>query len=399
MRIAMLAPPFVRVPPQAYGGTERIVSYITEGLVGRGHDVTLFASGDSVTKAKLVSIYPEALGLDGTKKDDVYRPLLHISKCFEHQKEFDLIHAHTQYLGLFMASLSTTPVVHTWHGTYFPGEVPEINRQVLSTFKSQNYISISNSQRGGMPELNYIDTIYNGIDISQYSEKENSQKDYLLWVGRATPKKGPLEAIMVAKKLGIKLIMAASVEPANQEYFETVIKPEIDGTKIVFVGDVDAKALNDLYGNALCTLYPISWHEPFGLVMAESMACGTPVIAYNVGSVSEIVRDGITGFIVNEGPVMGAFRGSLQSVREMNLDFSIKDSSLRSADSPQNPSPMPPLYSWIIKKTGLEGLIEAVSRIGEIDRASCRKQVAEYFTIDKMVIGYENAYQKVLGNK
>lgn len=339
-----------------------IVSLVTEGLVARGHDVTLFASGDSETRAKLVSIYPQALGNDGTKKGNALWPLLHYIECFRRQDEFDLIHSHAQYLGLFLADFARVPIVHTWHGSYYPDEAPEDKRAVLATFPQAALISISNNQRGGMPTLNYIDTVYNGIDIGKYAFVKEPQGNYLLWVGRIVEKKGPLEAIEVAKKLQIPLKLVAAIDPIDRQYFEQVISPHIDGKLITHYGQLSRAEVADLYGNALATLFPISWHEPFGLVMVESMACGTPVIAYNIGSAAEVVNDGETGFIIDDGK------------------------SGRGGD-------------WKIKKKGIEGLIEAVKRIREIDRASCRTRVEREFTSDIMVDRYTKVYERMIHQK
>lgn len=347
MKIAILAPPYLSVPPQGYGGTEMIVSMLTEGLVKRGHDVTLFASGDSKTSAKLVSVFPKALGNDGTKKGDALSPLIHYLKCFREQDGFDLIHSHAQYLGLFFAEFARVPVVHTWHGSFYPGEAPEEKRAVLAQFPKQPIISISDNQRGGMDGLNYVSTVYNGIDLSQYPYKEKSEGKYLLWLGRIVEKKGPLIAIQVAKKLNIPLKLVAAIDPVDRPYFEQAIQPEIDNKLITFMGEIPRGSEAELYGNALATLYPISWHEPFGLVMAESMACGTPVVAFDIGSVAEIVKDGETGFVVPSA-------------------------------------------------AGMEGIAKAVASVGSIKRADCRKRVEEYFTSDVMVTGYEAAYHSLL---
>ncbi len=346
MKIALLAPPYLSVPPKGYGGTEKIVSLLTEGLVSRGHDVTLFASGDSRTKAKLHSIFPQALGNSGLTKGDALLPLLHYHECVKKSGEFDIIHSHAQYLGLFALQSIKTPVVHTWHGSYYPGEVPEEKRQVLSAFKDARYISISNNQRGGLPELNYLVTVYNGIDMSLYPFIEKPAGDYLVWVGRITEKKGPLAAIQTAKKLNMKLVLAAAVDPVDQQYFDSVIKPEIDGVHIRFTGEIGHDELIGLYGNAIATLFPITWHEPFGLVLTESMATGTPVVAYDSGSVPEIVVHGKTGMIV---PV----------------------------------------------EAGVDGLARAVDHAKALSRTDCFTHVKDHFSKEHMVEGYEAVYKQI----
>src|SRR3989338_819155 len=347
MKIGILAPPSLSVPPKAYGGTEKIVSLLADGLVDRGHDVTLFASGDSQTRAKLVSVYPEGLGNSGFNKDLPYLPLIHYRECFRRADEFDIIHNHAQYLAMFQAEFSKTPVVHTIHGSYYPGEIPKEKRRGLETFKHFNFISISENQRLGMRELNFAATVYNGIDISQFEYVEKTKGEYLLWVGRIVEKKGPLPAIETARKLNLPLVIAAAIDPADRAYYENEIKPLIDGKQVSFIGEINHETSSGLYGNAICTLFPITWHEPFGLVMVESMACGTPVVAYNCGSFPEIVEDGKTGFTVDT-------------------------------------------------ESGVGGLVHAVREIDRIQRGDCRARVVENFSKEKMVADYESVYKKIL---
>lgn len=350
MRVALLAPPYLSVPPKKYGGTEKIVSLLADGLVEKGHDVTLFATGDSQSRAKLISVFPQELGNSGFKKDDGLLPLIHYKECLRRQKEFDIIHNHGQYLAMPLCEFSQTPVVHTIHGSYYPGEVPEEKRKVLEFFKNHRFVSISDNQRGGMPDLNFVATVYNGIDTNQFKYTEKPRGDYLLWVGRIVAKKRPWEAIETAKKTGIPLVIAAAIDPADRLYYEKEIKPHIDGKFINYIGEINHDTSEGLYGNALCTLFPITWHEPFGLVMVESMACGTPVVAYNIGSVPEIVVHGKTGFVVEE-------------------------------------------------ESGLDGLAHAVREIGNIQRGDCRAHVLAHFTKEKMVGGYIEVYKRVLGIK
>lgn len=358
MRIAQLAPPWLSVPPDAYGGTEIVIHSLTEGLVKKGHDVTLFASGDSKTSAKLSFVYEKALGNSGYNKKEPLHPLLHYIECFDRAGEFDIIHNHAQYYAMFLAHLVKTPVVHTVHGSYSPEYTPEEKIHTLKRFKNHNFVSISNSQRNDLPDLNYRATVYNGIDTSGFTFSDK-QGDYILWIGRITSKKGPVEAIKVARELDIKLKIVGAIDPIEQEYFEKEVKPLIDGDLVRFDGEVKGGNKIEYYRNALLTIYPIHWNEPFGLVMAESMSCGTPVIAYNQGSVPEIIKDGKTGFIVDsQAPGRGDF---------------------------------------IIKKTGVEGLVEAVKRIGEIKRQECRDHIVNNFTLDRMVDGYEAVYKQVLG--
>lgn len=348
MKIALLAPPYLSVPPKAYGGTEKIVSLLADGLVERGYDVTLFATGDSLTKAKLVSIFPDGIGNSGLVKNSPFLPLLHYEYMFKHAGEFDLIHNHAQYMPMFLADFVKTPVVHTMHGTMYHGEIPEDKRKTLLNFKHQRFISISQDQRRGFPELNFVGTVYNGLNVSEYNYVEKNRGDYLLWVGRINKKKGPEDAIEAAKILNKQLVLAAAIDPVDMPYYEVEIKPKIDQKNVYFVGEILHSTVDKLYGNAYATLFPISWHEPFGLVMIESMACGTPVVAYNAGSVPEVIKDGKTGFVVDPD-------------------------------------------------SGVDGLVHAIRETDRIQRGDCRSRVVENFSKDKMVEGYIEVYKKILG--
>ena len=364
MKIAQLAPPWLSVPPKGYGGTELIVSYVTEELVKRGHDVTLFASGDSKTSAKLFSVFDKAIGNSGELKNQPLNPLLHYIECFQRADEFDIIHNHAQYYAMFLADLVKTPVVHTIHGSFSKDDVPqEEKRQTLRKFKNHNFVSISNSQRRGLESLNYVATVYNGIDMSEFSFSDR-KGSYLCWMGRVTEKKGPVDAVETARVLNMELKLAGTVDTIDREYCDHIFYPLIAKDKhqlLEFREGINRREKNDLYRNAICTLYPIHWEEPFGLVMAESMACGTPVVAYNRGSVPEILRDGLTGFIIDPDDKDRLGKGS-----------------------------------WIVKKQGIEGLVEAVRRIEEIDRKNCRKHVGDNFTVEKMVDGYERVYDQLI---
>jgi len=362
MKIAQLVSPWLSVPPKGYGGTELIAHYITEGLVKKGHEVTLFASGDSQTLAKLHSVFPKALGNDGLLKAHPLNPMLHYIECFERAGEFDIIHNHAQYLAMFLAHLTKIPVIHTIHGSFTKEDVPDDDRrQTLSKFKNHNFTSISNSQRKGLPGLNYVATVYNGIDLSEFEYSEE-KGNYLCWLGRVTAKKGPVDAIEAAESLGMELKIAGAIDPTDRPYFEKSVKPLIDKSTLVsFREEIKREEKGTLYKNALCTLYPIHWEEPFGLVMAESMACGTPVIAFNHGSVPEIIKDGVTGFIID----------SDNEEREGKGGF-------------------------IIKKQGVEGLVEATRRIKEIDRKACREHVEKNFTVNRMVDNYEGLYKEII---
>lgn len=375
MKIALLAPPYLPVPPPGYGGTERIVNQLTEGLVKRGHDVTLFAAGDSTTSAKLVPIVPKALGNTGTLKDHALIPMAAYTECFSRADEFEVIHNHAQYYGVILADLVKTPVVHTLHGTIAEGEVPEEKRRTLRQFADHHFVSISNDQRRGIPELNWVATVYNGTPVETYPFVEDPnrvlEKDqlpptpslarrgrysgYLLWFGRITPKKGLIESIQAARKVGLPLKIAGVVDPIDQEFFERDVQPLLSGPDITLIGEVTKEKKMELYGHALATMYPISWHEPFGLVMTESMACGTPVVAYRRGSVPEIVADGETGYVVDPTKGIDGLADALQS------------------------------------------LISLSSETYKKMRRDSRKWVEDRFAVERMVGGYEEVYKKVVG--
>lgn len=345
MRIAQLVLPWLPIPPPGYAGTERVVYNITEGLVKRGHQVTLFSVGESCTSAKLESILPKALGLQadvmGNLKSSFY-PLMHVAYCFEMADQFDIIHSHAQFLGLPFAELVKTPSVHTFHRV-FEFITPDENDLVFR-YGHLNFTSISNAQR--VDGINFVATVYNGVDTDVYTPARSPTRDYLLWAGRVIDKKGPLEAIMVAKAVGMPLVLAGEI--TEPEYFESTIKPHIDDRLIRLSGNETPEGMVKLYQNAKVTIVPTKWNEPFGLVPVESMACGTPVVSYANGGVVETIEDGVTGFLVPE-------------------------------------------------KDGVAGLVAVVKRIGEIDRTACRRHVLAHFSVEKMVEGYEAVYQKVLG--
>lgn len=349
LKIAQLVPPWLAVPPKKYGGTELIASYLTEGLVKRGHNVTLFASGDSKTKAKLVSIFPKALYWKGIPWQEPYAPLLHTFSCFEKAKSFDIIHNHSGYWGLCFSALTKTKIITTYHGDFNPVvKAKTAKYKILKKFKNSPFVSISNSQRKikGL-KLNFIATIYNGIDVKKF--KFNDKPDnYLVWMGRITPKKGILESIKIAKKVGLPLKIAAKIDknyPPDVEFYEKKVKPLIDGKKIIYVGEIGGhEAKSNFLKNAIALLNPIVWEEPFGLVMPEAMACGTPVIVFDIGSAREVVKDKKTGFIVRNIPQA----------------------------------------------------INALKKIEEIKRKNCRLWVEKKFTKERMIDGYEKLYYKIL---
>jgi len=341
MKIAMVAPLIEAVPPLLYGGTERVVSTLTEELVRRGHAVTLFASGDSRTAARLVPCAARALRLDDALKDAVACTLIALDMVYEHANAFDVIHNHCDYLAFPFARRSATPTVTTMHGRLDLAEVRRLNAR----FPEQRRVSISDAQRQALPDANWFATVYNGIDIGNYHFRPEAG-DYLVFLGRISPEKRPDRAIEIARDTGRRLVIAAKVDPEDRDYYDHAIAPLIDAhTLIEFIGEVDERGKDELLGGAYAYLFPIDWPEPFGLTMVEAMATGTPVVAYRAGSVDEVVVDGVTGFISET----------------------------------------------------VHGMVEAVGRIGDIDRRACRAHVEEHFSAATMADGYERVYRTLAG--
>ncbi len=340
MRIAQVAPLWVQVPPPAYGGTELIVSLLTEELVNRGHDVTLFASGDSTTEAKLVSVLPKALRLDSSIKDPNIYDMLNMARVFENADKFDIIHSHVGCVALPYSNLVKTPIVHTLHGVFTSD-----NEKLFSYARNQSFISISNSQRDTHLGLNYVSTIYNGIAPNTYNfYPQPEHPPYLAFLGRISPEKGAHLAIEIAQRSGWHLKMAGKIDPVDVEYFETAIRPHIDGDLIEFQGEANHQQKSVLMGGAVATLFPITWKEPFGLVMIESMVTGTPVIAIGLGSAPEVIADGVSGYLC-------------QNVDEC---------------------------------------IAAIDKASQLNRYVCREHVLTNFTAKRMVDGYEAVYHRIL---
>jgi glycosyltransferase involved in cell wall biosynthesis len=343
MRIAQIAPLWERVPPTTYGGTELVVGLLTEELVRRGHEVTLFASGDSITKATLESVHPKALRLDKSVKEAAIYEMLQLSRVYERAKDFDIIHSHMGCAALPYARLVKTPTVHTLHGIFTPD-----NEKLFTYARQQPFISISHDQREPRLGLNYAATVYNGIDTSAYRfYPKPSDPPYLAFLGRLSPEKGTHLAIEIAKRSGWTLKIAGKIDAVDVEYYETEIKPHIDGEQIQYLGEANHVQKNILLGNAVATLFPITWREPFGLVMIESMVSGTPVIAMKLGSTSEVIAHEQTGFLCSS----------------------------------------------------VEECLQALQRIPEIDRAKCRQHVEENFSVQRMTDGYEAVYQQVLAER
>jgi glycosyltransferase involved in cell wall biosynthesis len=342
MRIAQVAPLYESVPPKLYGGTERIVSYLTEELVKQGHDLTLFASGDSLTQAELVPICPQALRLNPNCIDQLAPHVLMLETVFAHRNLFDIIHFHIDYLHFPLIRNFDISALTTLHGRL---DVPEL-APLYREFREIPVSSISEMQRRPLPWLNWQGTVYHGLPGNQF-EFHPEPGQYLAFLGRTSPEKGLDQAIAIAKRAGMPLKIAAKVDRADKEYFEHCIKPLLQDPLIEFLGEVGFPEKNALLGGAAAFLFPIVWPEPFGIVMIEALACGTPIIAYPQGSVPEVVEDGITGFLVH-------------NVAEA---------------------------------------VDAVQRIGSIDRAMCRRQFEERFTASLMSSQYVQLYETILRHK
>jgi glycosyltransferase involved in cell wall biosynthesis len=293
MRIAQVAPLYESVPPVLYGGTERVVSFLTEELVRMGHEVTLFASGDSITKARLVPIVDQALRLDPKCEDQLAHHVLMLERVFSEKRNFDIIHFHIDYLHFPLSRREKVVNVTTLHGRL---DIPDL-QPLYQVFPEMPVVSISDSQREPLPNINWQGTVYHGMPRDMYPFFEGGGK-YLAFLGRISPEKGLDQAIEITKRAGMPLVIAAKIDKADQQYFDNVIKPLLDNHLVEYVGEIGYPEKFDFLGNAAALLFPIDWPEPFGLVMIEAMACGTPVIAYPYGSVPEIMKEGVSGFIV-----------------------------------------------------------------------------------------------------
>ncbi len=295
MRIAQIAPLTESVPPKLYGGTERAVSYITEALVDLGHDVTLFASGDSLTRARLEPVWPRALRLDPAIRDRVAPHMLLMELVRRKADEFDVLHFHMDYYSFSVFKRQDTPFVTTLHGRL---DLPE-QQPVFDTFNTAPVISISNAQRQPLPQAKWLSTVYHGLPEHLYTPQPVEQR-YLAFLGRISPEKRVDTAIRIAERCGLPIRIAAKIDAADREYFERDIKPLFDLPYVEYIGEIADGEKAAFLSGAHALLFPIDWPEPFGLAMIEAMACGTPVIAFNRGSVPEVVEDGVTGFIVED---------------------------------------------------------------------------------------------------
>jgi glycosyltransferase involved in cell wall biosynthesis len=335
IRLAMLSPISWRTPPRHYGPWESVVSLLTEQLVKMGLKVTLFATSDSQTSGQLVAVCPRPYSEDPSVNPKVAE-CLHISEVFERSADFDLIHNHFDFLPLTYSGLIETPMLTTIHGFSSPSIIP-----VFKKYNEQShYVAISEADKS--PELDYLATIHHGIDIARFPFFKGGGK-YLLFFGRIHPEKGVYEAIQVAQRVGMKLMIAGIIQ--DQAYFEKLVEPYIDGTTVEYLGAIGPDRRAEVLGQALALLHLISFDEPFGLSLVESMACGTPVIAFGRGSMPEIIRHGETGYIVED----------------------------------------------------IKQAVEAVAAVRSIDRFACRDDVEQRFTDTRMAQDYVRAYQEILG--
>jgi glycosyltransferase involved in cell wall biosynthesis len=295
MKIAQIAPLIESVPPRFYGGTERVVSYLTEELVRLGHDVTLFASGDSVTSARLVSCATTALRLDPKVRDPIPYYMLMLDRVRECAEDFDVLHFHIDYYHFPLFNPLAERTVTTLHGRQ---DLPDLQPLYLG-FSEMPLVSISNGQRGPIPSANFVATVYHGLPFDLHRPTFNPRGGYLAFLGRISPEKGVDRAIEVAQTLGVPLKIAAKVDRVDEVYFREQIAPLLKGPGVEFIGEIDERQKTDFLGQALALMFLIDWPEPFGLAMIEAMACGTPVLALRRGSVEEVLEEGLTGHIVD----------------------------------------------------------------------------------------------------
>lgn len=340
MKIAQVSPLYESVPPKLYGGTERIVSYLTEELVRQGHEVTLFASGDSVTEARLVPVVPQALRLCKECIDTMAHHVLALEKVAQQAENFEVVHFHIDYLHFPLSRCCAYPQVTTLHGRLdIPDLVP-----LYEEFSEMPVVSISDAQRTPLPAANWQGTVYHGLPEDLYQFHAGPGR-YLAFLGRISPEKRVDRAIEIARRAGLPLKIAAKVDKVDAEYFETEIKPLLAQPHVEFIGEIGEAEKNDFLGNAIALLFPIDWCEPFGLVMIEAMACGTPVIAFRRGSVEEVMVPGRSGFICDT----------------------------------------------------VEEAVEAVDRVKQLDRAQCRRVFEERYTVTRMARDYAEIYRRLTG--
>jgi glycosyltransferase involved in cell wall biosynthesis len=343
MRIAQIAPLFEAVPPKLYGGTERVVYSLTEELVAMGHDVTLFASGDSITSAKLEPVWPQALRLDPNIRDWVSTYAIMMEYVRQRCDAFDVLHFHVDYWPNSLFSRQEVPFVTTLHGRL---DLPEF-AAVYRMFPNVPLVSISNNQRTPVPDLGWAATVYHGMPQNLLTPQPGGKHDYFAFLGRISPEKGIERAIRIAQACGVTLKVAAKVDKADQEYFDREVAPLLATGGVEFIGEINDAQKPAFLSGAKALLFAIDWPEPFGLVMIEAMACGCPVIAFRRGSVPEVMDDGITGFIVDN----------------------------------------------------VEEAIVACGRLGELDRAKVRAQFDKRFTARRMAEDYITVYEKLIAKR
>jgi glycosyltransferase involved in cell wall biosynthesis len=310
MRIAQIAPLVESVPPRLYGGTERIVSHLTEELVRQGHDVTLFASGDSVTSAELAACSVTALRLDPSVQDPIPHYMLMLDQVNERADEFDILHFHIDLFQFPLFRSRANRTLTTLHGRQ---DLPDL-RGFYFGFRDMPLVSISNSQRQPLPHANFVATVYHGIPGELLAPEFAPRGGYLAFLGRISPEKRPDRAIRIARRYGIPLKIAAKVDKVDRDYFEREIEPLLDGPGVEFIGEIGERDKQEFLGQAAALLFPVNWPEPFGLVMIEAMACGTPVLAFRCGSVPEVIDDGVTGRIVDSEDEAVAALGQVLSL-------------------------------------------------------------------------------------
>lgn len=295
MKIAQVAPLYESVPPKAYGGTERVVHYLTEELVGLGHDVTLYASGDSVTSARLVAACPHSLRLDPQCVDPLAHHFVLLDMIAQERQRYDVVHFHIDYLHFLMSKYQELPQLTTLHGRL---DIPGL-RELYSRYRDMPVVSISNAQRAPLPAAWWLATVPHGLP-EKLLKFNAHPKGYLAFLGRISPEKRVDRAIEIATRVSMPLKIAAKIDKVDQEYFEQHIEKLLDNPLVEFIGEISESQKSEFLGNAEALLFPIDWPEPFGLVMIEAMACGTPVIAYRRGSVLEVIDDGASGFCVED---------------------------------------------------------------------------------------------------
>lgn len=338
MQIAQIAPLTEAIPPKLYGGTERVVSWLTEELIALGHDVTLFASGDSQTSAKLEAAWPRALRLDGAVRDPNALHMMMLERVYRRASDFDVLHFHLDYYPFSLFARQATPFVTTLHGRL---DLPE-HQPTFDTFNTAPVVSISNAQRRPLPQANWVRTVHHGLP-ERLLVPRPVKPSYFAFLGRIAPEKGIERAVRIAQHCGVLLKVAAKVDKADQDYYDEQIKPLLAASHVEFIGEISDKDKPEFLSGAIALLFPIDWPEPFGLVMIESMACGAPVIAFNRGSVSEVIEDGLTGFVVED----------------------------------------------------INGAIGAVDRLGHLSRDKIRKRFEERFTARRMALDYLSVYRSL----